>query len=152
MGGLEKGGGRKTSRRTPLPKRGTVRFPPPLGCRCSVFPVQKSTIEQTRSSFGGVQNFSGGRVLWYVFLPPYVLHPPPLSWPKNVSNYFWHFSSTIFARHQSSGPFWWDLISQQDTEEYLNQRVPKSELSESQNRGDKGGGEEGISGVRVSRA
>ena len=31
--------------------------------------------EQTRSSFGGVQNFSGGRVLLYVFLPPYVVHP-----------------------------------------------------------------------------
>ena len=33
-----------------------------------------------RSSFGGVQNFSGGCVLWYVFLPPYVLHPP-IPWP-----------------------------------------------------------------------
>ena len=54
----------------------TVRFPPPLRCQCSVFPVQKSTTEQTRSSFGGVKNFSGERVLWYVFLPPYALHPP----------------------------------------------------------------------------
>ena len=26
--------------------------------------------------FGGVQKFSGERVLWYVFLPPYVVHPP----------------------------------------------------------------------------
>ena len=71
---------------TPLPKRGFGppsygTFSTPLTCRCSVFPVQKSTTEQTRSSFGGVQNFSGGRVLWYVFLPPYVLHPP-ISRPK----------------------------------------------------------------------
>ena len=57
----------------------TVRFPPPLRCQCSVFPVQKSTPEQTRSSFGGVQKFSGERVLWYVFLPPYVVHPPHIT-------------------------------------------------------------------------
>ena len=41
-----------------------------------VFPVQKTTTEQTRSSFGGVQQFLGEHVLRYVFLPPYVLHPP----------------------------------------------------------------------------
>ena len=85
-GGVEKRGGRKTSRMTPLPKRGFGppsygTFSTPLACRCSVFPVQKSTTEQTRSSFGGVQYFSGGRILWYVFLPPYVLHPP-ISWPN----------------------------------------------------------------------
>ena len=45
----------------------------PLRCRCSVFPVQES---KARSSFGRVQKFSGERVLWYAFLPPYVLHPP----------------------------------------------------------------------------
>ena len=89
LGGVEKRGGRKTSRMTPLPKRGFGppsygTFSTPLECRCSVFPVQKSTAEQTRSSFGGVQNFSGGRVLWYVFLPPYVLHPP-ISWPNCYS-------------------------------------------------------------------
>ena len=65
---------------TPLPKRGFGppsygTFSTPLTCQCSVFPVQKSTTEQTRSSFGGVQKFSGERVLWYAFLPPYVLHP-----------------------------------------------------------------------------
>ena len=76
---------------TPLPKRNfgtpprTVRFPPPLRCQCSVFPVQKSTTEQNRSSFGGVQKFSGERVLWYVFLLPYVLHPP-ISLPKKIRN------------------------------------------------------------------
>ena len=52
-------------------------FSTPLRCHSSVFPVQKSTTEQTRSSFGGVQKFSGKRVLWYVFLPPYVWHPHP---------------------------------------------------------------------------
>ena len=41
---------------------------------------------------------------------------------------------------------------QQDTKEYLNQRVPKSEFSWRQKRGDKGGGEEGRSGGRVNRA
>ena len=46
-----------------------VRFPHPVRCQCSVFPVQKATTEQTRSSFGGVQQFSGERVLWHVFLP-----------------------------------------------------------------------------------
>ena len=83
---MEKRGGWKTSRMTPLPRRGfghpLVRYVfHPLRCQCSVFPVQMSTTEQTRSSFGGVQKFPGERILWYVFLPPYVLHPP-ISWPK----------------------------------------------------------------------
>ena len=85
-GGVEKRGGWKTSRMTPLPKRGFGppsygAFSNPLRCQCSVFPVQKCTTEQTRSSFGGVQKFSGERVLWYVFLPPYVLHTS-ISRPK----------------------------------------------------------------------
>ena len=72
MGGWKKEG---------LPKRGFGppsygTFSTPLRCQCSVFPVQKCTTEQTRSSLGGVQKFLGERVLWYVFLPPYVLHPP----------------------------------------------------------------------------
>ena len=57
-------------------------FSTPLRRQRSVFPVQKSTTEQTRSSFGGVQKFSGERILWYVFLPPYFLHPP-ISRPKS---------------------------------------------------------------------
>ena len=65
------------------PSYGT--FSTPLTCQCSVFAVQKSMTEQTRSSFGGVQKFSGERVLWYVFLPPYVLHPP-ISRPNEVSS------------------------------------------------------------------
>ena len=84
---MEKRGGWKTSRMTPLPKRGVIgppliRYvfhPPQVSVLC--FSCTKFTTEQTRSSFGGVQNFSGGRVLWYVFLPPYVLHPP-ISRPK----------------------------------------------------------------------
>ena len=82
---VEKRAERTTSRRTPLPKRGfgppLVRYvfhPPQVSVLC--FPVQKSTTEQTRSSFGGVQTFPGERVLWYVvFLPPYVLHPPDIT-------------------------------------------------------------------------
>ena len=58
---------------TPPPR--TLRFPPPqVSVLC--FSCTKSTTEQTRSSFGGVQKFSGERVFWYVFLPPYVLHRP----------------------------------------------------------------------------
>ena len=62
-------------------------FSTPLRCQCSVFPVQNSTTEQTRSSFGGVQNFSGECVLWYGFLPPYALHPP-ISRPKLLEVYW----------------------------------------------------------------
>ena len=81
MGGWKKEGGGKPHEWHPSqkwvldpPSYGT--FSTPLKCQCSVFPVQKSMTEQTRSSFGGVQKFSGERVLWYVLLPPYVLHPP----------------------------------------------------------------------------
>ena len=79
--GVEKKRGGKTSRWTPLPKRvldplssGTASTP--LRCRWSAFPVQKSKTQHYRGSFGGVQNFSAGGVVWHVFLPPYVLHPP----------------------------------------------------------------------------
>ena len=78
----------------------TVSFPPPLRCQCSVFPVQKSTTEQTRSSFGEVQKFSGERVLWYVFLPPYVLHPPPISRPNDCPHVL-HCFGCIFAAFRS---------------------------------------------------
>ena len=84
MGGWKKEGGGETSRMTPLPKKGFWTPPPLYGTfstplSCSVFSVQKSTTELTRSSFGGVKEFPGERVLWHVFLPPYVLHPPPHS-------------------------------------------------------------------------
>ena len=42
----------------------------PLGRHCSGFPVQKSDVEQPRSSFGGSISFLGGCILWYVLLPP----------------------------------------------------------------------------------
>ena len=83
-GGWTKKGGWKTSRMTPLPKKGFWTPPPPLiryvfhplRCQCSVSPVQKSTTEQTRSSFfwRGPKIFGRARAM-YVFLPPYVLHP-----------------------------------------------------------------------------
>ena len=79
-GGGKKRGVENLTTDTP-PKKGfwtplVGTFSTPLRCQCSEFPVQKSTTEQTKSSFGGVKKFPGGRVLWYVFLPPYVLHPP----------------------------------------------------------------------------
>ena len=84
MGGggwkMRGGGGENLTNDTP-PKRG-FWTPPfvryvfhPFQVLVLCFPAQKSTTEQTRRSFGGVQKFSGERVLWYVFLPPYVLHP-----------------------------------------------------------------------------
>ena len=84
MGGWKKGGGWKTSRMTPLPKKGfgppLVRYVfHPLRRQRSVFPVQKSTTERTRSSFGGAQKFSGERVLWYVFPPPIRFAPPHIT-------------------------------------------------------------------------
>ena len=107
MGGWKKRGGWKTSRMTPLPKRGFGppsygTFSTPLRCQCSVFPVQKSPTEQTRSSFGGVQKFPGERVLWYVFLPPYVLHPP-ISRP----NVFRHKKKEPKPKLLSPDIFWW---------------------------------------------
>ena len=89
-GGGKGGGGKPRewhpSQKGVLDPPRTVRFPPPLGCRCSVS-CTKCTIDQTRSSFGGVQNLSGGRVLWCVFLPPYVLHPPISQPPVQVPEF-----------------------------------------------------------------
>ena len=68
MGGWKKEGGEEnlTNDTPPIPRSfgppsyGT--FSTPLGC-LPCFSCTKSTTEQTRSSFGGVQNFSGGRSL-----------------------------------------------------------------------------------------
>ena len=64
MGGVEKRGEWKTSRMTPLPKRdfgplsyGTFSTPPPPPPGVSALVLQKSTTEQTRSSFRGSKNF-----------------------------------------------------------------------------------------------
>ena len=78
-GGVEKRGGWKTSRMTPLPKRGLgppsySTFSTPRRRQCSVFPVQKSTTEQTRSSFGE-SAFSG------TFSSPHTFCTPPYHGP-----------------------------------------------------------------------
>ena len=83
-GGVETRGGWKTSRMTPLPKRGfgpsprTVRFPPPSGISA------RSKIHDRadqRLFWRGPKKYRESLLLWYVFLPPYVLHPP-ISRPK----------------------------------------------------------------------
>ena len=63
MGGLKKeGGGMDTPRKKgSCPSSGS--FSTLVGCHCSVFPVQKTTTEQTRSFLGGIQKLSGGCVL-----------------------------------------------------------------------------------------
>ena len=80
MGGVEKRGGWQTSRVTPLPKRGSGppsygTFSTPFRCQCSVF-LCKNPRKSRPETFGGVQHFSGERVLWYF------LHPP-ISWPNS---------------------------------------------------------------------
>ena len=62
----------------------TVRFPAPSGVSALFF-LYKDPRPSRLEALGGVQNFSGERVLWYVFLPPYVLHPP-ISRPNNLRN------------------------------------------------------------------
>ena len=94
MGGGKKRGVENLANDTP-PKKGFWTppsygtFSTPLRCQCSVFPVQKSTPELTRSSFGGVQKFSGEHVLWYVFFPPY------LCWVRAASGPF--LENDLFA-------------------------------------------------------
>ena len=67
-GGVGKRGGWKTSRKT-------VRFPPPSS-RVSALPscakIHDALLEGSKKK--------GERVLWYVFLPPYVLPPPQIPW------------------------------------------------------------------------
>ena len=81
-GGWKKEGGGKPHERDPSqegvldpPLVWYVFHPPQVSVLC--FSCTKiHDRADNRSSFGGVQKFSGERVLWYVFLPPYVLHPP----------------------------------------------------------------------------
>ena len=121
-GGVEKGGGWNTSRMTPHPKMGFGPPPPPsygtfstpLGCQSSVLPAQKSTTKQTRSSFGGFQKFSGERVLWYVFLPPYVLHPPYLGNGANT------VSGSTVSDTELSELFWAHRVSGRELSEFLS--------------------------------
>ena len=74
---------------TPLPKKGFWPRPPsygtfstPLTCQCSIFPVQKSTTEQTRSSFGGGPKIFGRARSLVRFPPPIRFAPPPYHGPK----------------------------------------------------------------------
>ena len=93
MGGGKKRGEENLRKDTP-PKNGFgppfvwYVFRPPRVSVLVLPPVQKITTEQTRSSFGRVQKFSGGCVLRYVFLPPYVLHvflPPYVLHPPHIT-------------------------------------------------------------------
>ena len=75
-GGVEKRGGRKTSRRTPLPKRGFgppssgTFFPPPSGVAPLFFLYKKPKLSTPEALWEGSEIFSGGCVVWYVFPPP----------------------------------------------------------------------------------
>ena len=78
---VEKGGGRKTSRITPLPKRGfgppLVRYvfhPPQVSVLCFACTKIHGRADQKLSWRG--RKIPGEQVLWYVFLP-YVYAPPP---------------------------------------------------------------------------
>ena len=112
MGGGKRRGVENLTNDTP-PKRGFgppllryVFHPPRVSVLC--FPVQKSTTEQTRSSFGGVQKCSGERVLWYVSPPPHTFCTPPYHRPRQkfkdvlLQNYF-GFSLLLCIQHATDG-------------------------------------------------
>ena len=73
------------AKRTPLPKTG---FGPPfvwyvfhtLRWCCSVFPVQKSKTQHTRSSSGGTRKCFLEGALFGTFSSPHTFCTPPLSW------------------------------------------------------------------------
>ena len=72
--------------KTPLPRRDFGPPPPSYGtfsttlrCHCSVFPVQKATTEQTRSSYGRARSLVR-------FPPPIRFAPPPISRPNFEAN------------------------------------------------------------------
>ena len=81
--GVEKGGGRKTSRMTPLPKSGFRppsfgTFSTPLWRRCSCFLLKKcGRLTRPDALFEGVQKFSGGRCVVRYALPPPIRFAPP---------------------------------------------------------------------------
>ena len=88
MKGWEKRGGWKTSRMTPLPKRGfgpprTVRFSTPLRWQCSVFPVTK--IHDSRpEALLEESAFSGTFSSPHTFCtPPY--HGPRLNFARSLA-------------------------------------------------------------------
>ena len=88
-GSGEAGGGGKRKKGSAHPSQKGVLDPPsygtfstPLRCQCSVLPVQKSTTEQTRSSFGGVQKFFRESAFSGTFPPPIRFAPPPCHRPN----------------------------------------------------------------------
>ena len=73
-------GGRKTSRMTPLPKRG---FGPLIS---ALFLLYKSPrLSRPEALLGGSRNFREGACL-VRFPPPIHFAPPPMSWPKVHQN------------------------------------------------------------------
>ena len=74
-GGGKKGGVENLTNDTP-PKKGfwtpprTVRFPPPSSVSALFFLYKDPRQSRPEALLGGVQTFSGQRVLWYLFLPP----------------------------------------------------------------------------------
>ena len=74
-------GGRKTSRRTRKrvfdpPPLIWYAFQPPSGVIPLLFLYKNPRLSRPEALLDGVQKFSGGCILWYVFLPPYVLQAP----------------------------------------------------------------------------
>ena len=98
-GGVEKRGGRKTSRMTPLQKRGfgpppprTVCFPPPSGVSALLFPYKNPRQSRTEALLEGSKNFresafSGTFPTPIRFAPPHmtaqVVLRTPFSCTKN---------------------------------------------------------------------
>ena len=92
LAGLERSSTRSTAIDFSLPCRrssshlqphGAQRFPPPRVSLLCFFCVQRSKTQHTRSSLGGVQTFSGGCVVWCIFLPHrFSTPPPPMSWAQ----------------------------------------------------------------------
>ena len=96
-GGVEKRGGWKTSRMTPLPKRvldppppppsyGTFSTPSGVSALFFFFPVQKSTRQSKPEALleGSKKSFGRARSLVRFPPPPYVLHPPIYHGPINI--------------------------------------------------------------------
>ena len=94
-GGVEKGGGWKTSRMTPLPKRGfgppLVRyvFHPPLRCQCSVFLYKNQRQSRPEAVLEGSKNFRESAFSG-TFSPPIRFAPPHITaqllWGKVAEN------------------------------------------------------------------
>ena len=105
MGGVEKRGGWKTSRMTPLPKRGfgapprTIRFPPLSGVSALFFSCTKVHDRADQKLFWrGPKIFRRARFL--------VRFPPPIRFaPPHITAQIWTLRTLIFF----SLPFWFSL-------------------------------------------